>query len=237
MVSVGAGGSANDSRAGYGRRYAARKRQAWRRGRGFTMLELMMSLAVMTVGAAALFSLQGFIARANLHARRVTQATEIADKWIERLKTDALLWSDRGFDGMGGTAYLNQIATANTWLQAAGNLPNQVNDVLMHSSGADMYGRDVIPLASTTPGAIAYCTHYRLSWVTTPADTSDDTSLRVEVRVLWAKEISGLPASGVSLADTSGVTPNCATTNIPAATLANLHAVYVATIIRYTPTS
>jgi prepilin-type N-terminal cleavage/methylation domain-containing protein len=202
---------------------------ASRRRRGFTMIELMMSLAVMTVGAAALFSLQGFIARANLYSRRVTQATEVADRWMERLRTDALLWNAAGASGVGSTDYLQNpdACTDSTgWLQPAGDMVNQVNATLGHSSASDLYGADVMDLDGEHQKSIAFCTHYRLCWLTDVAagEPDDRTSLRAEVRVFWTRE-----GSGVSLA---GASPLCATTNI---TIGNFHSVHASTIIRYTP--
>jgi type II secretory pathway pseudopilin PulG len=196
------------------------------------MIELMMSLAVMTVGAAALFSLQGFIARANLYSRRMSQATEIADRWIERLKTDALLWNQPGVNGVTGTTYLTQIATsADTWLQAAGNQQNQYNPTLLHSAGADLYGADVDPGQTGAQNRIAFCTHYRLSWL---VNSDTDTALRVEVRVFWDRDGSGFtianaaPLCGMTADGTLDVSD-------PQDGNDDFHAVYLSTIIRYTP--
>jgi hypothetical protein len=196
------------------------------------MIELMMSLAVMTVGAAALFSLQGFIARANLYSRRVTQATEIADRWTERLKSDALLWTAPGVAGVANTTYLNEIATSpDAWLQAAGNQANAVNAVLLHSAASDLFGGDVIPLDAGSQGRIAFCTHYRFSWLANPAT---DTSMRAEVRVFWTQT-----GTGFSLANDS---PLCAMTanetldlDDPQDGVDDFHAVYTATIVRFVP--
>ncbi len=216
-----------------GRRTVGARRH---RRRGFTMIELMMSLAVMTVGAAALFSLQGFIARANLYSRRVAQATEIADRWIERLRTDALIWNQPGPTGVATTAYLTQaiieVDATDAWLQAAGNQINQVNATLGHSAGADLYGNDVAPLISGNQQRIAFCTHYRLRWMAD--DPAAETSLRAEVRVFWPKA-----GSGATLAVAS---PLCAMTgngtldvSSPADGVDDFHAVYAATVIRYNP--
>ena len=196
------------------------------------MIELMMSLAVMTVGAAALFSLQGFIAHANLYSRRVTQATEITDRWVERLKADALLWNQPGAAGVAGTTYLNLIGgAAGQWLQVVANLDNQVNATLGHSAAADLYGRDVIPLEAAAQPRITFCTHYRLNWL---IDPTTDTSLRAEVRVFWPKQ-----GTGITLATAS---PLCAMTANGTLDLSNpvdgiddFHAVYATTIIRYNP--
>lgn len=215
------------------RRAACGGGAASRRRQGFTMIELMMSLAVMTVGAAALFSLQGFIARANLYSRRVTQATEVADRWMERLRTDALLWNAAGASGVGSTDYLQNPTATDActdstvgWLQPAGDMTSEVNATLGHSSASDLYGADVMDLDGEHQKSIAFCTHYRLCWLTDAAASGldDRTSLRAEVRVFWTRE-----GSGVSLASAS---PLCATTDI---TIGNFHSVHASTIIRYTP--
>ena len=60
---------------------------------GFTLLELMLALGIMSIGAVSLFKFQGFAARQNLASREYTVATQIAENWVERLKVDALNWN------------------------------------------------------------------------------------------------------------------------------------------------
>src|SRR5262245_14163143 len=63
---------------------------------GFTLVEVMVSLGVMTIGAMAILGMQQQIIRANIHARQVTTATQIAQNVIERLKLDGLSWTAPG---------------------------------------------------------------------------------------------------------------------------------------------
>ena len=55
-----------------------------RRIRGFTLVEVMMAIAVMTVGAIAIFSMQNVTATASRRARIVSTATEVNRFWMDQ---------------------------------------------------------------------------------------------------------------------------------------------------------
>src|SRR5262252_3650291 len=77
------------------------------RRQGFTLVEVMVSLAVMTIAGMAMLGMQQQITRGNIHARQITTATQIAQNVIERLKTDALRWNAIGVPA--GTRYLGGV--------------------------------------------------------------------------------------------------------------------------------
>ena len=66
-----------------------RRRARSARARGFTLIEVMVALGVMTVGVFGLIALQLYTIRSNSHARQLGIATQIAQQWIERIKQDA----------------------------------------------------------------------------------------------------------------------------------------------------
>ena len=145
------------------------KRGKLRRTRhGFTLVEVMVSLGIMMIGAMAVIALQTQAIRANAHARQVTTATQIAQIWLERLKEDACMWTDPASltptppatqdaaVALGATRYLNAIvAQRGVWVS-----PSDVAPPV--SRGFDFLGNDTRSGPQEVP---FYCTAYRLNWV------------------------------------------------------------------------
>jgi prepilin-type N-terminal cleavage/methylation domain-containing protein len=197
---------------------------------GFTMIELMVSMAVMTVGTAALFALQGYIARSNMNSKEVTIATTIAENWIERLKTDALSWTAPGSEGapaatLGNTGYLRDIIQGeNAWRRP---LPTYT-DQLGHSPGSDLTGNEIADWSDDTDAEIGFCTNLRFNWVNPPG-----TLMRVDVRVFWPKR----PSNAVITTNFPGCqgTDPTAPLDIDGDGIDDYRAVYTSTTIRWTP--
>lgn len=63
---------------------------------GYTLVEVMMALTVLAIGAAGIFSLQTVAVGGNADAANLTAATNIGRAWIETLKTEALAWNEFG---------------------------------------------------------------------------------------------------------------------------------------------
>ena len=82
-----------------------------RRRQGFTLVEVMVSLGIMTIGAMAVLAMQQQIIRGNMHARQLTTATQIAQNVIERLKIDSLSWTAAGLPP-NTTIYLKNVTPA-----------------------------------------------------------------------------------------------------------------------------
>ena len=53
---------------------------------GFTLIEVLVALAIFTIGILALTSLQAVYIGGNSSARMQTEATSLATQWLERLK-------------------------------------------------------------------------------------------------------------------------------------------------------
>jgi type IV pilus assembly protein PilV len=169
------------------------------------LLEVMMALAVMTIGGSALIGMQAMTARFNTFSRQSAIATDIAQTWAERLKLDAVSWNS------GTTAAnVDNIAVATTWLVDSTTFavnvfgtPTVVQaaaaGVPMRSPAFDMYGRDV---ALGTAG-VFYCVAYRFNTVVLAA-LGQPPALRVDIRVFWPREGLGVlptcaPASAVDV--------------------------------------
>jgi prepilin-type N-terminal cleavage/methylation domain-containing protein len=189
--------------------------------KGFTLLEVMASLVVMTIGAAGLFGLQGYIARSNLHAKKMTLATEVLETWVERLKADALAWTAPSAPAtpainLANTHYLQAIQNnGGAWVTAG------ADDGLGHSPAFDLFGNDTDPDGDL----IAYCVSYRLGWVV-PGE-----SIRADVRVFWPRD--NAPANFT--ATFPGCVGNQGSINSDGAQVGNYHLVYASTVLRWNP--
>lgn len=152
------------------------KRRAAHRA-GYTLVEVMMALAVLTVGASGIVAMQKFSLGGSLQARNLTAGVNVNAGWLERLNTEAVLWND------ANNSDLAQMGTVN----AFGALPGGANVVgnWVRLGATTLEGDDADLGAGGGPNpAAAYCTHLRLSWIGPPA-TSD--TLRVELRTFWAR--------------------------------------------------
>lgn len=144
------------------------------RRRGYTMIEIMVALAMLGIGAVGLAAIQKTTIIGNSSARNLVTANAIASTWVERLRTDALRWS-------------TGLITDTEWLKTAspglGNwaAPDPVPG--RGSPRADIMGAD---LFDTDTEAQGFCTHLRLTQLY-------PTMVRAEIRVFWDKQ--GAPVS------------------------------------------
>jgi prepilin-type N-terminal cleavage/methylation domain-containing protein len=73
--------------------------RARRAQRGFTLLELLMTLTVTTIGLAGLMSLHLSIARGNDGASRFAEATQFANATLEQLRAKTIVNMLAGLPG------------------------------------------------------------------------------------------------------------------------------------------
>jgi len=162
--------------------------QVTRRSRpsGFTLLEVMMALAVMTIGGSALIGMQAMTARFNTQSRQTAIATDIAQTWAERLKQDAVSWNLTDPQGLVSTTWILDNAVGfNQWMMpVAAQMPVALP---WRTPAFDRYGRDVDP---TVVADIFYCVAYRFNPVV-PALGARTPSMRVDIRVFWPREGTG----------------------------------------------
>lgn len=196
---------------------------------GFNLIELLVSMAVMSVGTAALFALQGYVARSNMTSKEMTIATSIAENWVERIKTDALNWTEEGTVGAPGdklinTGYLLDINNAaDAWRIP---LTTYSNALYGHAPGADLTGTEISPWPPTDASTIGFCTSLRFNWVI------PGSVVRVDIRVIWPKR----PSAAVFTTDY----PFCSCDNgsgldTDGNGVDDYHAVYTSTLVRWTP--
>jgi hypothetical protein len=143
------------------------------------MVEVMVGLAVLAIGASGVIALQKTALGGNLYARNLVTANQIAQNWLERLKVDALAWNSNNAADMAETTWIQQAPFPADWFRP-------IEAVGEGSPAADVAGRDIYA-AST--GA-AFCTHIRLTPLLPgpigPA-VADAELVRAEVRVFFSR--------------------------------------------------
>jgi prepilin-type N-terminal cleavage/methylation domain-containing protein len=195
-------------------------RRQRQRSQGFTLIEVMVSLGIMTIGAMAVLALQQQIIRGNVHARQITMATQIAQNVIERLKIDSISWIA---PGVPTGAYLRNVAPgAIGAFQTLRFITTTSGGVTrLQSNAFDYYGDD-LNTQNGSPVGLFYCASYRLSFVYT-----NNRIIRADVRVWWAREgQAGIRADFPTCDDDN------AKLNPGGTAIDNYHVVYLSTVIR-----
>src|SRR5690606_9322255 len=145
--------------------------------RGYTVVELMMALAIFAIGATGVLAMQIIAAQTNSHAKNVAVATQLARSWQDNLSMDALVWGGLQNWPITNTQWIQQVNVQNNvWFTPA-------NDAaLTFGPGADARGNFVD--FATDPGDVVFCTHIRLTRLLA---TLNAELIRTEVRVFWPK--------------------------------------------------
>jgi Tfp pilus assembly protein FimT len=150
-----------------------------KRARGYTVVELLMSLAVFATGVTGIIATQRTVITANRHARNLTVANGIAQAWLDQLAVDSTMWQT----DMAQTVWLQSINTAG--MNGAWQLPAQsVATVRNFGPTFDVFG-------SPNAAATDYCAHIRLTWLAfdeTQGGSPGTGAIRAEVRVFWARD-------------------------------------------------
>lgn len=213
------------------RRRHQRSRSSRRRKGGFTLIEVMVSLGIMTIGAMTMIALQQHTIRSNSHARELTTAMEIAQLWVERLKQDAHTWNNpttttaAAAVALQNTNYLKSIAAeARTFVVFPGvaAVPSEGSNVY------DFRGTPIPKIVGGDPGLMHYCASYRPTWVFV------GRAMRVDVRVWWPRAGTGRqPGTDFQnwcTDDNASLNPNGTFFND-----LSYHVVYLSTVIRVQP--
>jgi prepilin-type N-terminal cleavage/methylation domain-containing protein len=171
--------------------------------RGYTIVELMMSLSVLALGATGIIAMQKVTLASNAHAKNLAVATSVASAWADALTADASLWN--GNTDLGDTNWLGAISPNPAWIRPAYNATVGLGAAFSVLGG---------PLDDTQLGLAAYCVDYRLAWIVDPAPLVANNQpggglIRAEVRVSWRRDGSlTVPAtalcSAAALAEADG---------------------------------
>ncbi|MFK7988811.1 MAG: hypothetical protein AB8I08_22515 [Sandaracinaceae bacterium] len=192
------------------------------RREGYTIVEVVMAIGVLTAGAVGVMALQQAATRGNMSAREMTTGTQLAQRWIERLRRDRLAWTS----GTTVTPVPPLLLTNTTYLRnvtPATAAPSWVTPVPPVASGEsanfDFYGQD-----TTVAADMHYCTNMRLEWL------YPGRAMRVDVRVWWVRRVTGsnidTTAAGLS-GCAAGQDPDDLTGDV------RLTMAYASTVVRY----
>jgi prepilin-type N-terminal cleavage/methylation domain-containing protein len=198
-------------------------RHSKKKSRGYTAIEVLLSLTILAIGASGVISMQRGAIQGNVDARRLDMASAITRQWTERLRRDAMAWTLPN----ASNPLTNNIANAKL-LQASHindgkwHRPDQLLGSTGESPAFDLLGRDV-PASQIAADGL-FCTNVRLTWLVT------NELLRAEVRVFWPRNLS-------AKADADYCADDPPITNDPpaAADIEKYHFVYTVTSIRRNP--
>lgn len=221
-------------------------RAARRARKGFTMVEVMMGLAILAVGAATVIALLKFTVLGALDARHVANSSIVSAGHIERLHTAALAWNDAD----NNTADLSQMDTGPVPGLGAAAIAARTTPGVTQPNGWVYFGGSAENASSTLngdpantsgPDNTAYCTHIRVTWISRPSLNSPTVgppgdNFRVEMRTIWARsgrairaDCAATPATFTALFDSPTAT---ATIGGAVRSRAEYGVVYMNTIVR-----
>lgn len=167
-----------------------------RRARGYTIIEVMMALALLAVGTSGIIAMQKVTSVNNRDSKNLVIAGQIARTWMERLRADAVQWNhpsaNRADDDLADTTWIKNHITG-TWFR-----PDY--DANRGSPTFDVFGNDVDDTKAAADGV--YCTNIRLSWLYgPPPDPPPPYLIRAEIRVYWLRDGAGGPVGGTGVCD------------------------------------
>jgi len=157
--------------------------------RGYTVIEVMMSMTLLLIGAVGVMAMQQAAVQGNTDAREMDVASSIARSWIERVERDATLWTPSPVSivppaNISSATLVNENITGKWFVpQSRLTAAGAQNDI--ESPAFDILAQDEATLTSTD---IRYCVNLRI----TPL-TLDQTMLRVEARVFWPRNLTVAP--------------------------------------------
>lgn len=168
--------------------------------RGYTVMEVMMSLAILGVGASGVMAVQKATLLANTSAKNLATASFIAEGWMERLRVDALQWNDPAGvpDLATDTAWLKSATTNPLWI-----IPGTITAPMTGGSDADVTGADTFLTDPSPIAASAFCTQLRLTSYNPATLSTFRKLIRAEVRVIWARSGYPLDCTTLNPADTA----------------------------------
>jgi type IV pilus assembly protein PilV len=151
--------------------------------RGFTIVELMMALAVLAVGVSGIVAMQKVTAMTNLHSKSVATATRIAQAWEHQLVVDGSVWRQGLATGINTTTWLRNVSTQPVWFRPA------YDNNRVFGAAFDALGN---PVVEANIAQAQFCVHLQLIPVVA-LTVRNNATIRATVRVLWPRTESDPP--------------------------------------------
>lgn len=167
-------------------------KQVRRARRAYTIVEVMMALAVLAIGAMGVVALQKFAALGAVASRGMTSASDVANSWVEFLQNEATLWNRPDNSDINDAPLLN-LALGNGTTGQWTSIPINAGNGTPTGGATQVYG-DTKP----TPD-VAFCSQIRATWLGAQNQAATQTGqalviaakptdvVRVEVRTWYAK--------------------------------------------------
>ena len=161
-----------------------------RRRAGFTLVELLVVVAITTLGFIALLNLQIGTLHGAANARDTHAAISLAEHVANTMRMEALQWTPTSgpLGGMATTRFLRNApattseGTTSQWFVAyAPTGSGSSSDLRIGAVGNDaQYDAGVRQEVGTTL-ADQFCVHYRFTWLV------PEVLLRADIRVMWPR--------------------------------------------------
>ncbi len=156
-----------------------------RRGRGYTLVELMMAIALFTVAVLGIVSMQKVASVSNGHAKNLAIAQRIAQSWAAQLQMDSTSWVST-FDASGVLTEPTNVWTRPAYVVGRVGAAFDNTGAALSDSAADL-------------SRARFCTHMRLSWLYgANTGVSGNRVVRAEIRVFWLRDGHGASIDGVA---------------------------------------
>jgi prepilin-type N-terminal cleavage/methylation domain-containing protein len=206
-----------------GRVMHERCRNADTKSRGYTVVELMMAMVVMTIGLAGIVAMQKVTVASNMNAKNLVIATHIGQSFLDELAAEAHTWT--ASDGFSRTVWLQEIGaegTEPTWFAPAYDANRKMGEAF------DALGTVVAP--ANVEANAHFCVHLRLSWLARVTNSGKTGAglVRAETRVYWKREGAGSLGTGF-------IGPCVEVDDFADADPASFHTVYLSTALRQVP--
>ena len=166
---------------------------------GYTVVELMMAIAIMAIGLSGIIAMQKVTVASNMNAKNVSIATHIGQSILDELAAETRKWTQA--DNFANTVWLQNVGaqgSAPVWFSP------QYSEERLLGQGYDALGNAVADedLAEDAH----FCAHVRLTWLSSQtAGKLGGGLIRAEVRVYWRRE--GIAYTSENLPMNPCVTP------------------------------
>jgi prepilin-type N-terminal cleavage/methylation domain-containing protein len=144
------------------------------RQRGYTLVELMMALAIFMISMLGIVSMQRVAAASSAHAKNLAIAQQVGRAVASQLELEATRWNT---------------AIPSNWLDATATwrrLPYVIDRKF--GSGFDGLGNPLSDSAADK-AQVRFCSNVRVSWLfPTTMGRAGNGVLRAEIRVFWLRD-------------------------------------------------
>lgn len=163
---------------------------------GFTLLEVLIAVAVLSIGILAMVAIQGIYIRGASTAHDGAQASVIAERAIETIRSEAVMWTNYNTTPSAVDQPNLNVLLANqgSWRPLYNGYP--VNETTLPTDVAYGDGRDARSRLNAR-----FCVEARVDWFENPI------SLSGQIRVAWPNSTSNSAANSWERAPNEAAAP------------------------------